>query len=584
MRLTALLPLLAAVPLFAFPAVATAAPGCFDAGVPLTVEEQRLTASLPAGGPAAGPELVRLAGFDPLVAEVKHDLCAARTPRRAERLVTQAGDRLWRTAVDRAQGRRPDLGTLDRFDDRPLYWARLQLSSAIRQWKPFPSQRDSLLSAFDRGSRGLDDVRFPPGKTRRVMVSGFDPFQLDGAGITISNPAGASALQLDGRVLDTPSGPAVVQAVSFPVVWGYFDQGIVEAAYGTALRDRARRPDVVLTISQGRPGRPGRFDVERWAGAWRGGFPDNNNASVTGGVPPAAELRLDRGHADPAAIATAAIVERAREISQSHHPDDDAVVHALAASLGRPAVTPDRLLQAWATDVKTQIGQHHREHLNALATLRRQQQLQEQRIANQRVVRAYLGDEVLTDVGSTVVWWLARNEEEVRETVDLIGTLARLSAAANNQEVDELFRHLVPENAAPRPAVPPPSFFTPPEPAFFVDAAGEVNPAAADRGTKVDLLPDPDDAQNSLFGHQLADLAERHGHSDLAQEYRERYRTVDATGPSGSAAPPEEQGGFFGHEPPSAEPPTGNGGAPSYPDAPDREAGSEDRRDWGAGG
>ncbi|MEU8633807.1 hypothetical protein AB0C38_16665 [Amycolatopsis sp. NPDC048633] len=286
MRLTALLPLLAAVPLFALPVPAAAAGGCFDPAAPLTVEEQRLTASLPAGGPAVGPELVRLAGLDPLVAEVKHDLCAARTPRRAERVVTRAGDRLWRTAVDRAQGRRPDLGTLDRFDDRPLYWARLQLSSAIRQWMPASaSQRTSLLTAFDRGSRGLDDVRFPLGKTRRVLVSGFDPFQLDGPGITISNPAGASALQLDGRVLDTPSGPAVAQAVSFPVVWGYFDQGIVEAAYGTALRDRARRPDVVLTISQGRPGR---FDVERWAGAWRGGFPDNNNASVTGGVPPAA--------------------------------------------------------------------------------------------------------------------------------------------------------------------------------------------------------------------------------------------------------------------------------------------------------
>jgi hypothetical protein len=279
-RLTALLPLLAAVPLFALPAPAAGASGCFDPAAPLTVEEQRLTASLPAGGPAVGPELVRLAGFDPLVAEVKHDLCAARTPRRAERVVTQAGDRLWRTAVDRAQGRRPDLGTLDRFDDRPLYWARLQLSSAIRQWAPASaSQRATLLTVFDRGSRGLDDVRFPLGKTRRVMVSGFDPFQLDGPGITISNPAGASALQLDGRVLDTPVGPSVVQAVSFPVVWGYFDQGIVEAAYGTALRDRTRRPDVVLTISQGRPGR---FDVERWAGAWRGGFPDGRGLAAAG--------------------------------------------------------------------------------------------------------------------------------------------------------------------------------------------------------------------------------------------------------------------------------------------------------------
>ena len=88
MRLTALLPLLAAVPLFAFPVPAAAASGCFDPATPLTVEEQRLTASLPAGGPAVGPELVRLAGLDPLVAHVKHDLCAARTPRRTERVVT----------------------------------------------------------------------------------------------------------------------------------------------------------------------------------------------------------------------------------------------------------------------------------------------------------------------------------------------------------------------------------------------------------------------------------------------------------------------------------------------------------------
>jgi hypothetical protein len=194
-RLSALLPLLAAVPLVVFPATASATPGCFDPAVPLTVEEQRLSATLPAGGPAVGPELVRLAGFDAFVAEVKHDLCAARTPRRAGRVVTQAGDRLWRTAVDRAQGRRPDLGTLDLFDDRPLYWARLQIGSAIRQWAPSFAvpDRAALLTAFDRGSRGLDDVRFPLGRTRRVMVSGFDPFQLDGSGVRICSWTGASS-------------------------------------------------------------------------------------------------------------------------------------------------------------------------------------------------------------------------------------------------------------------------------------------------------------------------------------------------------------------------------------------------------
>ena len=285
-RLSALLLIL---PALAIPGVASASPSCFGTSAPLTVEEQRLTATLPAGGPAVGPELVRLAGFDGFVTDVKRQLCEVRTPQRAQRLARNAGDDLWRTAVDRAQGRLVR-GTLDRFDDRPLYWARLQLSAALRQWTPsFPvpaDARTALLKTFDRGARGLDDVQFPIGKTvRRVLVSGFDPFQLDGSGVRISNPAGASALQLDGRVLQTASGPAVVQAVSFPVVWGYFDEGIVEEAYGSALRDRARRPDVIMTISQGRPGR---FDVERWAGAWRGGFPDNNRESVTGAVPPAA--------------------------------------------------------------------------------------------------------------------------------------------------------------------------------------------------------------------------------------------------------------------------------------------------------
>ncbi|MFI9388210.1 hypothetical protein [Kutzneria sp. NPDC052558] len=274
------------------PAVAQAAPDaqCFTPNAQLTVEEQRLAATMPAGGPAVGPTLVTQAGFDPLVADLSQQLCAARSLPAARTLVTAAGDNLWQTAVDRAQGRRPGLGTLDPHDDRPLYWARLQMTKALRQWQPkftvSTADRTALLTALDHGSRGLDSDRLPAGSgVKKIMVSGFDPFQLDGAGVRISNPAGAAALQLDGLTVTTPGGPAVVQAVSFPVVWSYFDQGIVEAAYGTAIKDAAHRPDLIMTISQGRPGQ---FDIERWAGDWRGGFPDNLDASSTGPVPAAA--------------------------------------------------------------------------------------------------------------------------------------------------------------------------------------------------------------------------------------------------------------------------------------------------------
>ncbi|WP_410654870.1 hypothetical protein [Amycolatopsis sp. lyj-112] len=286
-----LLPLLAAVPVFVAPGVAQAESprDCFDGSAVITVEERRLTATLPAGGPAVGPELVRLAGFDKLVSDFTTRLCSTKTASRAEKLAEITGAGLWRTAVDRAQGRRPDLGSIDAADDRPLYWARLQMSKALRQWTPrFPlsaTARANLLKTFDFGARGLDDSRFPLGPSlRRVLVSGFDPFTLNGAGVRIANPSGAAALHLDGKVVQTPAGPALVQAVSFPVVWSYFDTGIVEAAYGKALADRFRRPELIMTISQGRPGR---FDIERWAGAWRGGFPDNLDESVAGGVPPA---------------------------------------------------------------------------------------------------------------------------------------------------------------------------------------------------------------------------------------------------------------------------------------------------------
>jgi hypothetical protein len=54
--------------------------------------------------------------------------------------------------------------------------------------------------------------------------------------------------------------------------------------------------------------------------------------------------------------------------------------------------------------------------------------------------RAYLRDDVLATPGSAVVWWLANNPGEVAQCVDLLGTLTRLSAAANDIPLDTLER------------------------------------------------------------------------------------------------------------------------------------------------
>ncbi|WP_189221787.1 hypothetical protein [Saccharothrix coeruleofusca] len=274
-----------ALTLLAAPAVAQAQPQqCFDAAAPITVEEQRLDDTLGEGQPAVGPELVRLGGFDDEVSRFTTALCRLSPGREATTLAATTGNDLWRAAVRRAQSPQ----TWDSYDDRPLYWARLQLTKALRQWRPVrgelpADQRAALVTTLDRASRGLGDASFPSG-VRRVAVTGFDPFQLDGNSVRRANPAGAAALQLDGRVFDTPQGRVVVQAAVLPVLWGTFDEGIVEQFYGNLLRSSAR-PDAIVTISQGRGGQ---FDVERWAARWRGGFWDNNDVSSTGPVPDAA--------------------------------------------------------------------------------------------------------------------------------------------------------------------------------------------------------------------------------------------------------------------------------------------------------
>ncbi|MFD5268686.1 pyroglutamyl peptidase [Streptomyces sp. NPDC058335] len=241
-----------------------------------TVEELRLDRAAPR-------EILAASGFDTVTPEFARLLGAARSYAQARRVVVREGAALWRRAVDRAQGRGPAGGELSRDDDRPLYWARLGMSREVREWEPgfglSEGRRAALIGDLERASRGQTDIRHPRGATglKRVLVTGFDPFTLD-RDVRISNPSGASALALDGTVIETARGPARVETAVFPVRWRDFAEGTVERA----LRPYLRQVDLFTTVSQGRVGR---FDVERTNGAWRGGFPDNENVSRTGTVP-----------------------------------------------------------------------------------------------------------------------------------------------------------------------------------------------------------------------------------------------------------------------------------------------------------
>ncbi|MFJ9584491.1 pyroglutamyl-peptidase I family protein [Streptomyces acidicola] len=242
---------------------------------PPTVEEQRLDRAAP-------QEILRRSGFDSVAPEFARALAGARSYAQAERIVVREGSQLWRRAVDRAQGRGPAVGDLSRDDDRPLYWARLGMTREVRGWEPefglSAAERARLLDRLEQTSRGQNTIRYPHGKDmKRVLLTGFDPFTLD-RDVRISNPSGATALALDGTVIETADGPARVETAVFPVRWQDFADGTVERA----LRPHLPQVDLVTTVSQGRVGR---IDIERTNGAWRGGFADNENLSRTETVP-----------------------------------------------------------------------------------------------------------------------------------------------------------------------------------------------------------------------------------------------------------------------------------------------------------
>ncbi|MEV2249463.1 pyroglutamyl peptidase [Streptomyces sp. NPDC050147] len=262
--------------LAAVPASAATAPAA-------TAEEQRLDRAAP-------QEILRRSGFDSVAPEFARALDRARSYGEAKRIVERQGDALWRRAVDRAQGRGPAAGKsgdLSRDDDRPLYWARLGMTRELRQWEPTrfgvsETRRARLIRELEDSSRGHDSIRYPHKDRaghhlKRILVTGFDPFTLD-RDTRISNPSGATALALDGTVIETADGPARVETAVFPVRWDDFAQGTVERT----LRAHLPRVDLFTTVSQGRAGR---FDIERTNGAWRGGFPDNENLSRTETVP-----------------------------------------------------------------------------------------------------------------------------------------------------------------------------------------------------------------------------------------------------------------------------------------------------------
>lgn len=255
-----------------------------DNSVAPSVEEQRLTKKFSSGDALTySQQLLQASGFDGFGPAFAAALCTdglagASTYDDALALVAAQGRKLWQAAIDRVQGRAVT-GTLPASDDRMLYWARLTMTLALRQWQPsFPlsdEQRAALQLQLEKSSRGQDAIDFPEGSGyRRILVSGFDPFTLD-SDIRIGNPSGATILSLDGTQRTLPDGSkAVIRTFILPVNYGPFKNGMQEDTLGPWFKPGPKQVSASLSMSQG----VNRFDLEQYNGRYHhASIPGNDN-------------------------------------------------------------------------------------------------------------------------------------------------------------------------------------------------------------------------------------------------------------------------------------------------------------------
>ena len=234
---------------------------------PLTVEEQRINKAQ-----LAMPNVLK--AFTPQISSFEQQFKELNNFKSAKILVQRFSFELWENAKQR-------IINTNNYDDRELYWARLLSSKVIRTTSPkfsiTQAQLNTLLTLLEEGSRGRTDLAFSSGSTKKILLTGFDPFLLD-RNINQSNPSGVAALLLDGQVINYNGISAEINTVMVPVRYEDFDQGIIESLLAPYYA--LNNVDMVVTVSMGRT----QFDLEHFPGKRRSvTAPDNANI-VYGGT------------------------------------------------------------------------------------------------------------------------------------------------------------------------------------------------------------------------------------------------------------------------------------------------------------
>ncbi|WP_308355557.1 hypothetical protein [Streptomyces sp. ODS05-4] len=254
------------------------------------------------------------------------------------------------------------------------------------------------------------------------------------------------------------------------------------------------------------------------------------------------------------ALAESSVVSRALEIVRREGPDRaSSVRYVLEGELGVPLPDRSGRVEALAPDVTLTLAPADRERLRKLNDLRKDEEVWEYERQHERNKRRYLGDDVLKSAGSAVVWWLARHENEIEKAVTMIGPLAQIAAAANDEEVPELFRHLL----------VPPLGATVGGPLWDEVGIGaeayrrEEEVGVADRLrlllTAAGLKPDMDGY--TVLVHRVMRFLRAEGLDGAAEEIRRSFGMATDEGPE--TGPSDNEGDATGPKPPRSPTPDG---------------------------
>jgi hypothetical protein len=213
-------------------------------------------------------------------------------------------------------------------------------------------------------------------------------------------------------------------------------------------------------------------------------------------------------HVRPGATAVEMIIRRAADVARRQVPGMAVQLrHHLDDVLGRVETDPSGRVMVWADQVRMTVPDRDLVRLREMSDIRKDRALWQHKRSRESDLREYLTEDVLKDAGSALVWWLSRNEANVTRAVDLIGPMARLSAAARNE-------------APPDPL--PTGDLTQSTDLLYGNGNGHgTTPQAAAAQLMDSLHMDPD--QQSWFAEGMAKTLAAMGRDTEAQQIRERF-------------------------------------------------------------